>query len=88
MTATDTSHQITSADGTATLTDTHLVFEYGFRARIARSAKRSEIPLAKITAYDIVPGAVTYLRVSAAGWSATPDPAKSALAFALQRLPA
>lgn len=72
-----------SVDGTATLTDTHLVFDYNRRAGAARSSKRSEIPLSKITTYEIIPGRVTYLRVSASGWSATPDPAKSALTFAL-----
>ncbi|WP_336642036.1 hypothetical protein [Microbacterium sp. USHLN272] len=72
-----------STDGTATLTDTHLVFDYSFRARIARSSKRSEIPLSKITAFDVIPGKTEYLRVSASGWSATPDPSRSALAFAL-----
>lgn len=72
-----------SVDGTATLTDTHLVFEYNLLGRVPRGTKRSEIPLEKITAYEILPGSITYLRVAADGWSATPDPAKSTLAFAL-----
>ncbi|NJI60930.1 hypothetical protein HCX50_15985 [Microbacterium oxydans] len=72
-----------SADGKAVITDTHLIFEYNLLGRVGRMTKRSEIPLEKITGYDIIPGSVTYLRVAASGWSATPDPAKSALAFAL-----
>ncbi len=72
-----------SVDGRAVITDTHLIFEYNLLGRVGRMTKRSEIPLDKISAYDIVTGPIMYLRVSADGWSATPDPSKSALAFAL-----
>ena len=72
-----------SVDGKATLTDTHLVFDYNLLGRVARGTKKSEIPLNKISAYDIITGPITYLRVAADGWSATADPSKSALAFAL-----
>lgn len=72
-----------SVDGRAVLTDTHLIFEYNLLGRTARKTKRSEIPLEKITAFEIIPGSITYLRVAADGWSATPNPAQSALAFAL-----
>ncbi|KTR78005.1 hypothetical protein NS234_04885 [Microbacterium oxydans] len=72
-----------SVDGTARITGTHLVFEYSPLARVGRKTKKSEIPLEKITGYEIISGATTYLRVSARGWSATPEPAQSALTFAL-----
>lgn len=78
-----TQHTHKGVDGKATLTDTHLIFEYNILGRVPRNTKRSEIPLSDITSFEIVPGSITYLRVGIDGAVSGGDPAQSARAIAL-----
>lgn len=72
-----------SVDGKASLTDTHLVYDFNLLARVQRQTKRSEIPLDQITGIRIVPGQITYLQVDADGRVPTEPANLCPLAFAL-----
>lgn len=72
-----------SVDGRATLTSTHLIFDYNLIARVTHGTKQMSIPLTDIDAYEISYGSIDYLRVGVNGPVATGDPAQSAHAFAL-----
>jgi len=72
-----------SVDGKATITPTHLIFDYNLLARVGRGTKQSSIPLSEITSYEVTYGAVDYLRVGVNGSVSPEDPAQSTRAFAL-----
>lgn len=67
--------EIKGFDGTATLTDTHLVFEFTKRAKMMKGVARQEIPLAKIQSIAHSPASIVsreMLKVRAVGFHSNP----------------